>query len=201
MTITLYGFPASANTHRVRAFLSILGLPFEERLVNLVTGEQRLPEFLKLSPAGQVPILMDESATVFDSHAILIYLAEKYDAKGTWWPKAAIARAEVLSWMFFDANELHNGIGWSRNHVAFRVPGDPVPFQQRGRSALKTLEARLGAHPWLALDQPTLADVTCVPLVALCHEAGLSLEHLPAVRGWVERVQGVPRFPTMPSYG
>lgn len=200
MTYLLHGFPASANTHRVRAFLSILKQPFEEHIVDLVTGQQRAPEFLAISPAGQVPVLVDGATRVFDSHAILIHLAQKHDDDGRWWPHSAADRVQVLAWMFFDANELHNGIGWARNHLAFGVPGDPAPYQQRGRRALQALQARLATLLWLAGERPSLADLSCAPLVAVSHEAGLPLEPYPAVGEWLGRVHQIPGFPSMPRY-
>ena len=72
MTRILYGFPLSGNTHRVRLFLSLLGLDYRERTINLATGEHRRAEFLALNPLGQVPVLTDGDRVLRDSHAIVL---------------------------------------------------------------------------------------------------------------------------------
>ena len=81
--ITLYGGPLSGNAYKVRLLLTLLGLEFEETVVNLQTGENRTESFLALNPRGQIPTLVDGDVTVWDSQAILVYLARRY---GEAWP-------------------------------------------------------------------------------------------------------------------
>ncbi|MES2937881.1 MAG: glutathione S-transferase family protein [Pseudomonadota bacterium] len=197
MSIVLYGFPLSANTHRVRLLLSMLGIPYEERTVNLVTGEHRQPEFLALNPVAQVPVLVDGGRTLFDSQAILVYLAESRAAT-QWWPSDPYERARVAQWLFLNANEINNGIGYARNHLAFRVPGDPTIALARARAVLKVLDQRLSEHDWLELGRPTLADIACSTLVSVADEAGLDPATWPAVQRWHARLAALPGFVAMP---
>jgi glutathione S-transferase len=70
--IRLYGFPLSGHVHRVRLFLTLLKLPFEEIALDLTKGEQQKPEFLARNVFGQVPVIEDGTATIADSNAILV---------------------------------------------------------------------------------------------------------------------------------
>lgn len=77
--IKLYRHPLSGHAHRAELFLSLLGLEYTLIDVNLLNGEQKPEKFLKLNPLGQVPVLDDNGIIIYDSNAILIYLAKKYD--------------------------------------------------------------------------------------------------------------------------
>jgi glutathione S-transferase len=196
MTRVLYGFPLSGNSYRVRLVLQLLELPFEDRLVNLATGAQRQPEFLARNPLGQVPVLIDGARVLRDSHAIVGYLASSY-GPDAWYPGDPYERALIQQWMFFDANELHNGIGYARNHFTFGIPWDGEAARKRGIAALAVLEQRLAARDWLELDRPTLADITCFPLVALSEDAKISLAAFPSIQAWLQRVRALPGFVPM----
>ena len=197
MDRVLHGFPVSANTHRVRLMLSLLGLSWRDEQVDLVRGQQRGEAFREISPAGQVPALVDDGLTLWDSHAILAWLAQAHGG-AAWWPASGADLATVLQWMFFDANEIHNGIGYARNHRAFGVSCDYEAAADRGRAALAVLDRRLASHEWLALERPSLADVACYPMVAVAGEAGLDTAPYPAVRAWLARLATLPGFVPMP---
>lgn len=180
----LYAFPWSANSHRVRLMLSLLRLDFQEKTVDLAAGEHRRPDFLALNPLGQVPVLVDGDAVLRDSHAIVWYLARKYDDARDWLPDDPADTARILQWLFLDANELHNGIGYARNHVSFGA-----------RCDLEAAQARA----WLELEYATLADIACYPLVSVAHEAGLKLDESPNVGRRLRRVEVLPGFVAMPT--
>jgi glutathione S-transferase len=194
MTIILHGFPFSANAYRVRLFLHLLGVPFEERSVDIAAGEQRRAPFLAINPLGLVPVLELEGQTLRDSHAIVIALATRHDE--SWFPREAIG--EISGWLFFDATELHHGVGLARNHRLVGAPVDLDATLRRARSALDVMNTRLSDHAWLALDRPTLADVACYPFVAVLEEAGLSRADWPHVAAWASRVEALPGFVPMP---
>ena len=197
MSLVLHGHPVSANTHRAHLMLSLLGLSWRDELVDLMRGQQRSATFRQVNPAGQVPALVDDAITVWDSHAILAYLAKTYGGPD-WWPESGAELAAVLQWLFLDVNEIHNGIGYARNHRAFGVRCDYEAAADRGRAALGVLDQRLAAHAWLALDRPSLADVACYPMVAVADEAGLEMAPYPAVGRWLERLAALPGFVPMP---
>ncbi len=76
--ITLYDMTLSGNCHKVRLLLSLLALPYQTQPVNLVSGEQRSPDYLQRNPCAQVPVLNDNGQIIRDSQAILVYLAKRY---------------------------------------------------------------------------------------------------------------------------
>src|SRR4051794_28047962 len=96
--IRLFRHPASGHAHRAELMLSLLGLPFERVDVDLAKGAQRTPEYLAKNPWGQVPVIEDGEVTLWDSNAILVYLASRYDAQARWLPRDPIAAAKVQQW-------------------------------------------------------------------------------------------------------
>jgi glutathione S-transferase len=198
MNRILYGFPYSSCTNRVKLLMSLMKLEYQDQVVNLAAGEHRKEEFLKLNPVGQVPVLVEDTRVIFDSHAILLFLAETY-GQGRWWQQDPYERALVTQWLFFDANEIHNGIGMARNFVTFGIPGDAAAAVARGKAALATLENRLKDHEWLELGKMTLADVACCTLVSVCKEAKLDLDGYPGVRRWLARIEGLPGYLSVPA--
>lgn len=196
MTTILHGFPLSANTYRVRLLLNLLSVPHELRKVDLLQGEHKRPPFRALNPLGLVPVLEDQGRVLWDSHAILWYVAEKYGP--AFLPPEA--RCEILQWLFFDATELHHGIGLARNHVTFRIPLEVGPVLTRARAALDVLNERLSARTFLELDRPTLADVACYPFIAVLSEAGLEPGEWPHVMAWAARIEALPGFVPMPRF-
>jgi len=197
VTLILFGSPYSANVHRVRLTLAFLGLAYDERTIDLLSLEQRSAAYLDINPAGQVPALRDGEAIILDSHAIAVYLARKYGGEQLI-PRDPDAESEVLQWLFFDANELHNGIGYARNHYKFGLPGDGAAAQARAKRALGVLNLRLASHDWLALDRPTLADIGCAPLAEKARDALIELEDYPNVGAWLERFWNLPFYLPMP---
>lgn len=198
MGIVLYGNPLSANVHRVRLTLAFLAIPYEERRVDLLGREHLKPDYRKINPIGQVPALVDDGKVVFDSHAISIYLARTRDGERLL-PRDAYEEARVLQWLFFDANEIHNGIGYARNQYKFGIPSGAEIAHARGKRALAVLEGALDGREWLELGRPTLADIGCYPLVAVAGDASIDLGEFPRVSAWLKRIQEQPQFVPMPS--
>src|SRR5438132_2779362 len=100
----LYEF-APTRSIRARWTLQELGVDFESVVINLVAGDHRRPEFLKINPAGRVPVLVDDDLVLTESVAIVLYLAEKYPHKGLM-PAAMQRRAQLYRWLLFVATEL-----------------------------------------------------------------------------------------------
>lgn len=195
MSIILHGFSLSANTYRVRLLFSLLEVPYAFRKIDLISGEHKKLAFLALNPLGQVPVLELDGQVLRDSHAILFELAERYGPDML--PEQA--RAQILSWLLFDATELHHGVGLLRNHVTFRFPlADLAGATHRARSALGVLETRLRAQAWLELDRVTIADIACYPFVSVLAEAGLSASDWPSLKAWATRIEALPQFVPMP---
>ena len=98
MTLKLYRFALSGHAHRAELALSLLGLPHELIDVDLRAGEHKKPDYMARHPFGQVPLLDDDGHVVWDSTAILVYLATKFDTAGRWLPHDAAGRAAVQAW-------------------------------------------------------------------------------------------------------
>ena len=193
--ITLYGAPLSGNAYKVRLLLGLLGLEFEETVINLQTRENRTETFLALNPRGQVPALIDGEATIWDSQAILAYLARRYGEE--WLPVEPAALAEVMQWLAVAENELLFGLARARAVKVFGRDFDLASCQAYGRAGLRVLEQRLAVHAWLAAGRPTIADVACMPYVALSYMGGIPLDDRPAIRRWIDRVRALPGFIAM----
>ena len=193
--IKLYGAPLSGNAYKVRLLLSLLGLEFEETDVNLRTGENRTESFLALNPRGQIPILVDGGVTVWDSQAILVYLARRYGE--AWLPVEPAAMADVMQWLAVAENELLFGLARARAVKCFGRDFDLASCQAYGHAGLKVLEQQLAEHRWLAAAKPTIADIACMPYAALSWMGDIPLDDYPAVRAWIDRVRALPGFIAM----
>ena len=194
----LYDFELSGNAYRIRLMLALLGLNYEPVPLKLMQGEQREPAFLKLNPRGQVPTLDDDGTVVWDSLAILVYLARKYGGE-KWLPVDAEGMAEVMQWLAVMENEVLYGLARARVICKFKRPGNLEEAQLLGRKGLDVLEQRLAARPWLALDRVTIADIGCFPYVALAPEGDIPLDNYRGVRDWIERIKALPGFVGMPG--
>ena len=196
--ITLYCADLSGNSLKVRLLLSMLGIDYATEKPDMMKGEHKSPEFLKINPAGQVPVLVDDGVTVRDSQAILVYLARKQGDE-SWLPLDAAGMAEVMQWLSFACNEIGQGPNRLRLAERFKFNVDVALARKISEGALAVMEGRLAANQWLALDRPTLADLACYPYTALAYEGGFDLAPYPAVRAWVGRVEALPGYVGMPG--
>jgi len=194
--ITLYSFPLSGNAHRVELALSLLGLPFTLKNVDLKSGDQRSPEFLALNPVAKVPVLVDGDVVLSESTAILTYLADKYD-DGTWVPRDAAGRAEVHKWYAIAAGELQNGPANARLIHLFHAAYDPRQTMERALQFLERLDAALTGADFLVRNQPSFADVAIYTYVAHAPEGGVPLDDYEHVTAWLARVEALAGFKPM----
>ena len=194
----LYAFPPSGNCQRVRVFLSMLGLPFEERMIDIRRGDQRDPAFLALNPAGLVPVLVEDGRLLRDSHAILVWLAARHGGE-RWWPTDPWELARRMQWLAFSANEIHNGPNMLRRHHRLGVAIDVATTTRRTLDAMGLLEAHLASREWLEGDQASIADIAVYPYVEALPDAKLGLEPWPAVRAWLGRIAALPGWLPMPQ--
>lgn len=195
----LYGHPVSGNAHRVQTFLDILGIDYEYQVVNLPGGEHKSPEYLALNPMGQVPVFVDGDLVLRDSTAIMTYLARKYDNTNTWLPTTPVEQARVQEWLSTAVNEIMAGPFVVRLVKLLNVPMDYDAAKAKTETLLGNLfEPHLTGRNWLAGDGATIADLACYSYIARVTEGDVSLEPYPAVRAWLERVEGLKGFTAMP---
>lgn len=196
--IKLYSSAVSGHSHRVRLFLSILGLPFETIEVDLRARAQRSPEFLRRNAFGQVPVIEDGDVTLADSNAILVYLNERYAPDpARWLPRDPLGAAQVQRWLSVSAGQLAGGPAVARVIVLLGLQKDATEVIARSHELLRTMEGELSQRPFLAGSSPTLADIANHTYVAHAPEGNVSLADYPHVREWLARVEALPGFVPM----
>ncbi|MFH7024018.1 MAG: glutathione S-transferase family protein [Heteroscytonema crispum UTEX LB 1556] len=196
--IKLYHFELSGNCHKVRLMLSLLGVEYEQILLDFATKEHKSPKYMTLNPFGQLPILVDGEIVVRDSHAILIYLAQRYGNEN-WLPTDAESTSKVMQWLFTAANEIRQGPEFARLYHLFQIPLDVQLATQRAYAILKIIDEHLCERQWLELNRPTIADVACFPYIGLAPDGKISLDAYPNVVAWIERIKQLPSYIGMPG--
>ncbi|WP_321935891.1 MULTISPECIES: glutathione S-transferase [unclassified Paraburkholderia] len=196
--IRLYTTLLSGHGHRVRLFLSLLDLPFEIVPVDLAAGEHRQSAYLELNPFGQVPTIVDGDTVLFDSNAILVYLAKRY-GDPSWLPDDALGAANVQRWLSLAAGPIAYGPCAARLVHVFKRDLDLARAQETAATLLPLLDAELAHKPFAAGSHVTIADIAAHTYIAHAPEGGVSLEPYAHLRAWLERVAALPGFVPMPS--
>jgi glutathione S-transferase len=173
-----------------------LGVEFDFVNVNLMTGENRRPEFLALNPAGKLPVLVDGDLVLTESVAIVLYLAEKYAGAGLL-PAALEARAEVHQWLLFTATELEQPLWRIARHTAIypkekRLPDEVALARQDFLDMAAVMERHMGGRQFLVGDGITVADFVAAYTLDWANEVHL-LHALPHLRGYMERMYARPK--------
>ena len=195
--IKLYNFPRSGHAHRVELMLSLLQLPTELVFVDLAKGAHKQPEYLAINAFGQVPALDDQGVILADSNAILVYLAQKY-GNGRWLPADPVGAAKVQRWLSVAAGQIAFGPARARLITVFGAPYNAEEAITRAHDLLKVMDHELADMPWLAGNEPTIADVSAYSYIAHAPEGNVSLEDYANVRAWLARVEALPGFVPMP---
>jgi glutathione S-transferase len=193
--IRLYEF-APTRSIRVRWTLQELGVDFEAVQVNLMAGEHRRPEFLRINPAGRVPVLVDGDVTLTESVAIVRYLAEKYAEKGLL-PADLPQRAQVDRWLLFTATELEQPL-WriSRHTVLYpedrRLPADVKLASEDFAPMARVLEEHMHGRKFVVGDRLSVADLVIAYTLDWAGEFHL-LGDLPVLRAYMEQMYARPK--------
>ena len=193
-TLKLHRHPLSGHSHRVQLALSLMGLPFEMIDVDLMKAAHKSPDFLKLNPFGQVPVLEDGDTVVFDSNAILVYLAAKYDPAGRWMPRDPKGQADVQAWFSVAAGQIAFGPATARLITVFGAKRDAEDAIARAHALLKVMDARPGSNAFLTGTAANLADVAAYSYIAAAPEGNVDLAAYANVRGWLARIEALPGF-------
>lgn len=195
--LELHGFPMSPNTRRARIMLEELEVPYSLVVVDLMKGEQRSDAYRALNPTARVPTLVDGDLRLWESNAIVLYLAEKHPDRKLAGDGPA-ERAEVARWMFMNAAHLSPNVARIFAHT-IRLPEDQrIPrLVEEARAevarSLAPLDAQLTGKEWL-LGRFTVADVAVAPSLAAAPMLGIDLDRTPAVAAWMKRMAERPAW-------
>ena len=188
-------FNGSPNPTKVALFLEEAELPYEAIAVDVRKGEQFDPAFMALNPNAKVPVLVDGDVCVFDSNAILLYLAEK---TGKFLPDSGLAaRAELLSWLMFVATGVGPYLGQAVHFRQFAPQGNDYAhqrYQYEGKRHLQILEQRLATRTYLLGEIYTIVDMAAwgwarALAFALGEEGWTGLANL---KRWFEQISARP---------
>ncbi|SEQ28632.1 glutathione S-transferase [Solimonas aquatica] len=190
---TLYT-AATPNGHKVSILLEELGEPYRLQALNLGSGEQKAPDYLKLNPNGRIPTLVDHAQgdfAIFESGAILLYLAEAF---GRFIPADPKGRSQVLQWLMFQMG----GVGpmQGQANVFFRYFPEKIQsaidrYQNETRRLYQVLDTRLKDREYLCEDY-SIADIANFTWVNVHAWAGVSLDGLDHLAAWRERIRARP---------
>jgi glutathione S-transferase len=190
----LYNVAYSGNSYKVRLLLAHLGIACEIIEVDILKGESRTPEFLKINPNGRTPVLDDDGFILAESNAILAYLA-----RGTkYLPDDRNKFGQVLQWMFFEQYSHEPFIATSRfwlqhKHDSSEKTALLASKRDGGWAALKIMEEHLAKNDCFVGDY-SIADIALFAYTHVAHEGGFPLDDFPKIRAWIERVQAQPAF-------
>ncbi|GBL05318.1 glutathione S-transferase family protein [Glaciecola sp. KUL10] len=193
-TIKLYRNPLSGHCHRAELMLAFLGLPYETIDLDMANGAHKAPDYLKISPLGQVPAIDDNGFTLSDSNAIIMYLFKKYNDDYEWYPDQPEKAAEVQRWLSIAAGEIAYGPCAVRLVKLFGMDLDYELAKQKTISLFTVLEPLLTNQSFLVGNTITIADIAGYSYISHVPEGGVSLEPYPAIRAWLARIEAHPNF-------
>ncbi|ARA75737.1 GSH-dependent disulfide bond oxidoreductase [Pectobacterium brasiliense] len=196
--IDLYYAP-TPNGHKITLFLEEANLPYQLHRVNISKGEQFRPEFLAISPNNKIPAIVDTQPaegdtpiSLFESGAILLYLAEKH---GVLLNTSLRERTATLQWLFWQVAGFGPMLG--QNHHFNHYAPQPVPYaieryQQETQRLYRVLDKHLQDSPWLAGENYSIADIATYPWVVSYARQRVDLDDYPAVKAWYTRISERP---------
>ena len=177
---------ATPNGHKVSIALEEMALPYTLKVLELSKGEQKLPAYLAINPNGRIPTIVDREAddfAVFESGAILVYLAEK---TGLFMPKDVKGRSLVMQWLMFQMGGIGPMMGQA--NVFFRYSPEKIQpvidrYQNECRRLFEVLNSRLAQSEWLA-DGYSIADIANWAWVRTYKWSGVSMDGLEHLQRW-----------------
>ncbi|KVZ07570.1 glutathione S-transferase [Burkholderia ubonensis] len=193
----LYGF-AGTRSQRALWGLKELDADFEFISVNLLEGEHKRPEFLRLNPAGKVPVLVDGDLVIPESAAIVLYLADKYPQKALL-PVDLAARAQAYRWVMFAVTELEQPLWRITRHTMLyppdkRLPADIALAREDFVNMAAILDRHLDGRAFIVGDTLTVADCVTAYLIDWANELKL-IDSFPQLQAYLERLYARPNAP------
>jgi glutathione S-transferase len=193
--VRLYEF-GPTRALRVRWTLQELGVEFETVSVNMLAGEHRRPEFLKLNPAAKLPVLVDDAQVLTESAAIVLYLAEKYP-EGKLLPTSLTERAQAYRWLLFTVTELEQPLWRMARHEFLypeekRSPQDIQLARDDFRPMAEVLDRHMQGRTYVVGNAVTVTDFVLAYTLDWANEVGL-LNDFPDLQRYMENMYRRPR--------
>lgn len=185
---------ATPNGHKVSIALEEMGLPYTLKVLELSKNEQKEPWFLAINPNGRIPAIVDHGAddlAVFESGAILVYLAEK---TGLFMPQDVAGRSRVMQWLMFQMGGVGPMMGQA--NVFYRYFPEKIQpaidrYQGESKRLLRVLDTQLAQHEYLAGDY-SIADMANFAWARTHRWSGVDIDDLPHLQRWLSQIRQRP---------
>ena len=196
----LFTTPLSANGRKVLMVSHHLDLRPEIKIVNVYRGEGRTPQYLAINPMGKVPSLIDGGMVLWESNAILMYLAEAHgDCR--LWDRQPARRADIARWLFWESSHWQPALisilsGFVRQQL---FPEEQAPARVDWSdptfvAQAMLLEGQLAGRPYILGEELTLADFSVSAMMMYVRAAGFPFASFPHIADWFERMEGLPAW-------
>lgn len=195
--IDVYTWP-TPNGHKVHIALEELGLAYRVQPINIGQGDQFAASFLDISPNNKIPAIVDDNGpdgqpiSVFESGAILLYLAEK---TGQLMPTEPRARYAALEWLMFQMGGLGPMLGQAHHFRQYAPETIDYAVNRYTNEAARlygVMDRRLADRDWLVGEAYSMADIACYPWIRPHDNQGQSLDDFPHLKQWFERISARP---------
>ncbi|MDA0704875.1 MAG: glutathione binding-like protein [Proteobacteria bacterium] len=189
---------STPNGQKIHIMLEECGLPYRDHFISMDKGEQFDPEFLKISPNNKIPALVDAEGpggrpiTLFESGAILIYLADK---TGQFLPTEPRAHWDVLQWLYWQMGGFGPMLGQAHHFNAYapdRIKYAMDRYTNEGSRLYRVLDKQIGDKDWVAGGGYSIADMAIFPWCRLYERQGQKIENFPHVKRWFETISARP---------
>jgi GST-like protein len=191
--IDLYTYQ-TPNGHKASIMLEEAGLPYAVNLIDIEAGDQHRPSFLALNPNNKIPVIVDHDhdRTIFESGAILLYLAER---SGVLQPNSPLALSKTLQWSFFQAAHVGPMIGQLWHFKVFareKLPYAIERYERETARILRVLDGELALRPYLVGASYGIADIMIWPWINALPKLGVTLADTPHLERWHETIAARP---------
>lgn len=192
--ISLYT-AATPNGYKISIALEEMGLEYQVHQLDLASNQQKQAQFLAINPNGRIPAIIDhdnDDFIVFESGAILIYLAEK---TGKFMPEDPKKRSQVLQWLMFQVGGVGPMVGQANIFYRYfpeKIPAAIERYQHEGRRLFEVINQQLANNTYLAGDSYSIADIATWPWVRINQWSGISIEGLTNLQSWCQLLEQRP---------
>lgn len=184
-----YYLSASAPCRSVLMTAKALGVELNKKPLNIMQGDHLKPEYLQINPQHTIPTLVDDGFALWESRAIIVYLAEKYGKDDSLYPKDPQKQAVVNQRLYFDMGVLYQSfLTYYSPQFFLRTPADPEEFK-KVESAFEFLNTFLKDQEYVAGDEYTIADIAILGTVSTFAVMDFKLSNYPNVERWYQNAQ------------